>query len=717
MSALDVFNLRVHAGTSHALGATLLTGGVNFAIYSRSAVAMDLCLFDPADVSREIARVRMHRQEADIWSVFVAGIGAGAVYGFRAHGPWLPDAGLRHISSRILLDPYARAITGNAGATEAMNAGSGPLSLHGARDNGDTALKAVVVSGAFDWEDDRAPATPWRDTIIYELHVKGFTKMHPDVPEEHRGTYAGLAHPEVTSYLRALGITAVQLLPVHEHLDDLFLLQRDLTNYWGYNTIGFLAPHAEYAAARDAEGQLHEFKGMVKALHAAGIEVILDVVYNHTAEGDERGPTVFLRGLDNMAYYRHAFDGDALVYRNVTGCGNSVASSNAPALRLILDSLRYWVTEMHVDGFRFDLAVTVARDREHFHLLSPFFTAVAQDPVLSRVKLIAEPWDVGAEDSYQVGQFPEPWRELNGKYRDSVRQFWRGDSGTMAEFAKRLCGSDDVYGWNRRPPLASVNLITSHDGFTLRDLVTYSRKHNLANGEQNRDGDDDHNSQNCGYEGETASAEVNLRRDRVRRAMLASMMCSLGVPFITAGDERGRTQRGNNNAYCQDNPLSWISWADEESSEGLARFVRALIAFRKSRPALRRGVFFDGKVNPDTIRRDVTWLNGAGGLLSREEWHDPERGHFGALFDEPEDRLLPVYWQSEDHRPFLLLFNQGEDTAPFTLPGESEDQWALVFDTAAEPSFVDESLICHGAGQYELQPRSVACLVLRPAGP
>ena len=713
MSALNVFHLQVHAGITQPLGATVVTGGVNFAIFSRSAVAVDLCLFDPADTAREIARARMHRREADVWSVFVAGLGAGAVYGFRAHGPWLPETGLRHNAHRLLLDPYARAITGNRGATAAMSGERGPLSLPGARDNADTALKSAVVSGEFDWGDDRAPATPWRDTIIYELHVKGFTKMHHGVPDEMRGTYAGLAHPAAVGHLRDLGVTAVQLLPVHEHLDDLFLLERGLTNYWGYNTTGFLAPHAEYAAARDPEGVVREFKSMVKALHAAGIEVILDVVYNHTAEGDERGPMLLFRGLDNMAYYRHAFDGNALVYRNLTGCGNSVASHNGPVLRLILDSLRYWVTEMHVDGFRFDLAVTVARDREHFHALSPFFTAVAQDPVLSRVKLSAEPWDVGAEDSYQVGPFPEPWRELNGKYRDTARRFWRGDEGTLAEFAKRLCGSDDVYGWNRRPPLASVNFITSHDGFTLRDLVSYSEKHNHANGEGNRDGDPENHSHNHGHEGETTSAEVLLRRARVCRAMLATMMCSLGVPFITAGDERGRTQRGNNNAYCHDGELTWLRWPPEETDEELARFTREMIAFRQARPALRRSDFFDGKVNPDTLRRDVTWLDGAGDLLSREQWHDPERGYFGALFDEPEDRLLPVNGRGEDHRPFLLLFNQGEDMVPFSLPGEPDSRWALVFDTAAEPAFVNESLVCHGGGQYELQPRSVACLVLQ----
>jgi isoamylase len=705
-------NTSILPGDPHLLGATVMTEGVNFAVHSRQAAAVDLCLYDPAEASREIARVRMRRSERDVWHVFVKGLKPGALYGYRAHGPWLPLNGLRFNPHKLLLDPYAKAVVGTPQARADMLAPEGPHSLLGATDNGSTALKSVVVDESYDWQGDKLPRTPWSDTILYELHVKGFTQKHPKVPAEFRGSYAGLAQPAVIQYLKQLGITAVQLLPVHQHLDDGFLVDRGLTNYWGYNTIGFFAPHNEYAATRDPLEQVREFKDMVRALHAAGIEVILDVVYNHTAEGDERGPYVMFRGLDNTGYYRHGSDSSGLYYQNLTGCGNSVASQTAPALRLILDSLRYWVTEMHVDGFRFDLAVTVARDREAYDHLSPFLSAVAQDPVLSQVKLIAEPWDVSAEDSYQVGNFPEPWRELNGKYRDAVRRYWRGDENSTAEFAKRFCGSEDVYGWANRPPLASVNLITSHDGFTLRDLVSHSQKHNHANGEDNRDGDNDNHSTNCGHEGETKDPQIKTRRVRMRRSLLASMLCSQGVPFITAGDERGRTQRGNNNAYCQDNDLSWVDWKETASITSFVSFVRQMIAFRKARPALRRSRFFDGKPNPETGRRDVTWLSGAGGLLSREEWHRPLCEVFGALLDAP-DRKTSAVIEGEDHRPLLLLFNHGEGASPFMLPGDAETGWALVFDTGSDPTFVDEALLCHGSDAYELQPRSMACLVLR----
>lgn len=709
MSWQPPFNALHHLSTPHPLGATIRDGGVNFAVYSRNAVTIDLCLFDAGDPAREMARMRLNRGEADIWHGFVSGVGAGTLYGFRAHGPWLPVNGMRFNAHKLLLDPYARAVVGDPSCRRHMLTEPGPQAFPGLVDNGSVTLKSVVIENGFAWEDDQPPRIPWNETVLYELHVKGFTRLLPGVPEAIRGTYAGLANQAATDYLRHLGVTSVQLLPVHQHVDDGFLIDRGLTNYWGYNTVGFFAPHHEYAAAREPHEQIREFKGMVKALHRAGLEVILDVVYNHTGEGNEHGPSLMFRGLDNTAYYRHGFDG-GLFYLNVTGCGNSVASNNAAALRLILDSLRYWVTEMHVDGFRFDLAVTVGRDREHYHVLSPFFTALHQDPILSRVKLIAEPWDVGREDSYQIGKFPEPWRELNGKYRDTVRRYWRGDADTTAEFAKRLCGSEDLYGWNRRPPIASVNLITSHDGFTLRDLVSHASKHNEANGEENRDGDVENFSTNCGIEGETDDPETLGRRRRLQRAMLASMFCSIGVPFITAGDERNRTQRGNNNAYCQDNELTWINWA--ESDAGLHEFARNLIAFRKSRPAVKRWEFFDGKHNPDTNRCDVTWLNGTGGMLTREEWHDPARRWFGALIDEPENRHAPINVDGEDHRPLLLLFNHGDEPHDFPLPGGGDSQWALVFSTALEPSFVHESVVCRGGASYQIESHAMACLVL-----
>ena len=704
--------LSIAPGSPFPLGATVCDGGVNFSVFSRHAQSIDLCLYDPSDAARETHRVRLNRGEADLWHVFVKGLQPGALYGLRAHGPWLPVNGMRFNASKLLLDPYAKAIVGDHRGRNDMRTDSGPDAVPGLIDNGATSLKSVVIDDAFDWAGDEPPSVPWRDTVIYETHVKGLTKLHPDVPETIRGTYAGMCHPPVIEYLKQLGITSVQLLPVHQHLDDQFLLTRGLTNYWGYNTIGFFAPHSEYASSADPQAAVREFKQMVRAFHTAGIEVILDVVYNHTAEGNEHGPSLMFRGLDNVSYYRHGFDGSQLFYTNVTGCGNSVASHNGPALRLIMDSLRYWVTEMHVDGFRFDLAVTVGRDREQFHVLSPFFTALQQDPVLSRVKMIAEPWDVGREDSYQVGGFPEPWRELNGKFRDTARRFWRGDAGTAAEFAKRLCGSDDIFGASGRPPLVSVNFVTSHDGFTLRDLFSYEQKHNLANGEDNRDGDNDNHSINCGIEGETDDEAINARRRTLQRSMIATMMCSLGVPFLYSGDERSRTQQGNNNAYCQDNELNWIDWADGDAA--MLDFVRQIIAFRNARPALRRKRYFDGKEHPATGRRDVTWLDGTGEKLTHDKWHDPARRVFGALIDSPSHVAPRPTLPGEDKRPILLLFNQGTETFDFVLPVEKGARWSFVFDTSLDQSFVEPARRKKNARSLELQPGSMVCLVLSP---
>ena len=684
-------------------GVTLLTGAARFVVHSRHAKAVDLCLYDPADPARETARVRMQRGEFDLWQATVNGIKPGALYGYRAHGPWLPQHAMRHNARKLLLDPYARAIHGVPDAATHMHTTPGPLHAPGCIDNGAQALKSVVIDESFEWSGDKPPRVPWRDTVICEMHVKGFTQTHPKIPAALRGTYAGLAHPAAVGYLRDLGITSVQLLPVHQHLDDLFLLDKNLTNYWGYNTIGFFAPHNSYAAASDPQEQVREFKAMVKALHAAGIEVILDVVYNHTAEGNENGPTLMFRGLDDHSYYRHQFSEDGASYLNMTGCGNSVDSASLPVLRLILDSLRYWVTEMHVDGFRFDLAVTVARNETHaFHARSQFICAVAQDPVLSQVKLIAEAWDISCMDSYQVGQFPEPWRELNGKYRDTVRSWWRGDRGNTAEFAKRFCGSQDIYGWNQqRPPLASVNFLTSHDGFTLLDLVSYEHKHNEANGEDNRDGDSSNHSSNCGIEGPTDDPLILDMRDKLRRGMIATMMCSLGVPFLTAGDERGRTQRGNNNAYCQDSDISWLDWSKDD--EEMLDFTRRMIAFRRIHGRFRRRAYFDGQTNPSTGLRDVTWLEDDGSLLCHEEWHNHSRCCFGALFDADEAGSSPL----------LLIFNNSKAAQPFLLPGSEDTRWTLVFDTGLSPSFPTSTPRQYaGAESHLLLGRSIACLKL-----
>lgn len=679
-------------------GVTLTPEGTHFSVFSRHATAMDLCLYDPVHPERETARVRMTREEGDLWQVFVPKIKSGQLYGYRAYGPWIPSSALRYNPNKLLLDPYALAIDGKADGKTGMLGPGGTGQFPGAYDNGAEALKSVVVDGSYDWKDDRFPRVSWQDTVLYELHVKGFTQKHPDVPKKLRGTYAGLGHPSVIAYLKDLGVTSLQLLPVHQHLDDQFLLDKGLTNYWGYNSIGFFAPHHEYAAAKDADGMVREFKDMVKALHAAGLEVILDVVYNHTAEGDERGPTLMFRGLDDRMYYRHTFDEHGSNYINITGCGNAVDSASQPTLRLILDSLRYWVTEMHVDGFRFDLAVTVARDHhDNYDPNCQFLAAVAQDPVLSQVKLIAEPWDIFRMDSYQVGGFPEPWRELNGKYRDAVRKFWAGDEGSTADFAKRICGSQDIYGWNQRPALSSINFLTSHDGFTLLDLVSYASKHNEANGEDNRDGDNANHSVSCGVEGPTSDMRVVNLRGRLRRSLMATLMTSIGVPFINAGDERGRTQKGNNNAYCQDNDLSWVDWSicDEEMLD----FTRRAIALRKSMSSLRRTQFYDGITDPTTFIADVNWLQGDSSLLCHEEWHDPKRVSFGALLDgEP---------------PLLFLFNRGDLPLNFLLPGSEDTVWSVVFDTSMIPGFLEpDSRLIEGGVRFQIKSSSMACLRL-----
>lgn len=681
------------------LGAVLTDSGVHFSVFSRHAVAVDLCLYDSADPSRESARCRMQRGEKDLWHVHVPGLRAGQLYGYRASGPWMPQSALRYNSNKLLLDPYARAIAGKPEGHQGMLSTQGPHHFPGAHDNGGEALKSVVIDGSYDWQGDQLPRVSWQDTVLYELHVKGFTQSHPDVPEEKRGTYAGLAHPSVIQYLRDLGVTSLQLLPVHQHLDDQFLLEKGLTNYWGYNTIGFFAPHAEYAAAKDPQALVREFKDMVKALHASGIEVILDVVYNHTAEGDERGPTIMLRGLDDRMYYRHTFDEHGANYINVTGCGNAIDSASPPALRLIMDSLRYWVTEMHVDGFRFDLAVTVGRDHhDNFDANCQFLAAVAQDPVLSQVKLIAEPWDIMRMDSYQVGAFPEPWRELNGKYRDTVRRFWAGNEGSTAEFAKRLCGSQDIYGSTQRPALSSVNFLTSHDGFTLLDLVSYASKHNEANGEENRDGDNQNHSVSCGVEGPTDDPRVLRLRARLRRSLMATLMTSVGVPFINAGDERGRTQKGNNNAYCQDNELSWIDW--KSCDEEMLDFTRRIIALRRQTPELKRTEFFNGAFSPVTGMPDVAWLEGNGSLLCHDEWHDPSRTHFGALIAADP--------------PLVFFFNRSDLPQTVVLPSDATSLWSIVYDTAQSPAFVTEesSTPLPGGGPLPLKAHSLVCLRL-----
>jgi len=651
----------VWRGRPYPLGATWDGAGVNFALFSKNAERVELCLFDPRG-RREIERVDVRERTDFVWHCYLPEARPGLLYGYRVHGA--NEGPHRFDASRILLDPYAKLIQGKIGA------GLG---------------RSQVVDTAFSWGDDRPPRTGWRDTVVYELHVKGFTQRHPRVPEQLRGTYAGLSSAPVVEYLQRLGVTAVELLPVHAFVDEKRLLQHGLRNYWGYNSIGFFAPELRYSAT----GTLGEFKTMVKTLHAAGIEAILDVVYNHTAEGDHNGPLISFRGLDNAIYYR-LDPGNVRRYLNFTGTGNSFNTAHRVVLALVMDSLRYWVQEMHVDGFRFDLAPTLARNAmQQFDRNGAFLSAVRQDPVLSRVKLIAEPWDIG-EGGYQLGHFPPGWVEWNDKYRDAVRSFWRGDAGLVGELASRLAGSSDIFQRAGRSPRSSVNLITAHDGFTLHDLVSYERKHNEANLEGNRDGSDDNRSSNYGAEGPTSDAAIESLRQRQKRNLLATLLFSQGPPMLVAGDELGRTQQGNNNAYCQDGGLSWVDW--ESADEALVDFTRAMIELRRRHPAFRRRSY----PNPE----DVSWLTAAGVPMAQAQWTDAATRTLGMLLlgkrlAERDDRGTPV--EDDD---LLLLLNADTRAVDFTLPGEG---WRLLVDTAAPQRLV--------TNPYALEARTLVLLV------
>ena len=608
-------DVRARPGRPFPLGVHLRDGGANVAVYSAAADAVDLCLFD-ADGAE--TRVPLPGRDDGIWHAFVPGLATGQLYGFRVHGPWDPDAGLRSNPNKLLLDPYARAISGSVTfGPAAYGYDVDDPGQPSALDSAPVMPRSVLVEPCDRRERGPRPDHHLNDSVIYEIHVKGFTARHPDVPPELRGTYAGLAHPAAVGHLRRLGVTAVELLPVHHHVSEPFLAARGLTNYWGYNTIGYLAPHAGYSAAVRAGrpgGEVSEFRDMVTALHEAGIEVILDVVYNHTAEGDASGPTISFRDLDNAAYYRLDPD-DRSRYVDTSGCGNALNVGDPTCLRLIMDSLRYWVTEMGVDGFRFDLAPSLARQDGSFSRLAAFFDLVWQDPVIAQVKLIAEPWDVGQGDSYDVGRFPPGWSEWNGRFRDTVRDLWRSHDGLLPDLATRLAGSSDLYGRRRRGPDASINLVTVHDGFTLTDLVSYDHKHNEANTEHNRDGTDDNRSWNCGVEGPSTDPEVTALRDRQRRALLSTLLLARGVPLLLGGDELGRTQGGNNNAYCQDNPITWIDWSSVDAS--LCDFTASLIALRHAHPALRRRGY---PVDPGAMR----WFRPDGAAMTGSDWTNPE---------------------------------------------------------------------------------------------
>jgi isoamylase len=698
--------LKALPGHRSDLGPTVYEHGTNFAVTSTVAEEVTVCLFDEKG---EETRARLEHYDAGVWHGLVEGIGPGQAYGYRVAGPFEPARGLRCNPNKLLLDPYARAFTGSVTfGDDVLGHDPADPSRPSGSDSKDSVPRSLVTEAGYDWEGDTQLGLRSADTVLYEVHVKGFTMRHPDIPPEIRGSYAGLAHEAATGYLRDLGVTAVELLPVHENVPEHFLVERGLTNYWGYNTIGYFAPHQGYSAAVRAGqpgGQVREFRDMVKALHRAGIEVILDVVYNHTAEGGPGGPTLSFRGLDNPIYYR-LDPSDASGYYDTTGTGNTLNAANPYTLRMIMDSLRYWLSEMHVDGFRFDLAATLGREENNsFDRFSAFFELVQQDPVISRAKLIAEPWDVGQADSYDLGQFPAQWREWNGRYRDSMRDFWHSRDVGVAEFATRFSGSSDLYGHDRRRPTASVNLITVHDGFTLRDLVSYDDKHNEANGEHNADGSNDNRSWNCGAEGPTDDPAINSLRARQSRAMLATLLLSFGMPLLLGGDELGRTQGGNNNAYCQDNETSWFDWASAD--DGLRDFTERLIALRLGHPVFRRRRFLTG-----ADQADLGWYSSSGQPMTVPEWGDPQM-HTVAVYldgtDSPDEAEDGTPMLDDD---FLILVNAYWEPVTFTLPTDrdSTQTWFVELDTYDPAISPAREFPRHTRDQVVVRPRSLQVL-------
>jgi isoamylase len=673
--------MRIWPGRPYPLGATWDGEGVNFALYSDSAQAVELCLFDQAAGAREVRRISLRERTYGVWHAYLPDVRPGQLYGYRVEGPYAPDRGHRFNAAKLLIDPYATAITAPIDTPDEVFAyplGDERLDLVAdPRDSAPVVPKCVVVENAFSWGDDRPPRTPWNRTVIYECHVRGLTLKHPDVPEAHRGTYLGIASDAIIDHLRSLGVTAVELMPVHQFLTDRFLRDRGLTNYWGYHTIGFFAPEVRYATSGMGQ-QVAEFKTMVKRLHREGIEVILDVVYNHTGEGNHLGPTLSLRGIDNASYYRLDPD-NKRYYTDFTGCGNSLNMLNRRTMQLIMDSLRYWVQEMHVDGFRFDLAPALARELHEVDRLGRFFAIMQQDPVISQAKLIAEPWDLGA-GGYQVGNFPQGWAEWNGKYRDCMRRFWRGDEGVVPELASRLSGSSDVYQGTRRHTYGSINFVTCHDGFTLHDLVSYEKKHNDANNEDNRDGTNENLSRNWGREGPSDEPALVQIREQIKRNFLATLAFSQGVPMLTAGDELGRTQRGNNNAYCQDNDISWVNWTLDPRQRELLEFTRRVFAIRRANPVLRRRGFFHG--GAENAAADVVWVRPDGAELRGGDWQ--AAGHSlgmlinGHATDDVDERGRLITGDT-----LLLIVNGGATSATHRLPElPAPGLWREILNTA-----------------------------------
>lgn len=701
----------VWPGEAYPLGSTYDGAGTNFALFSYVADKVELCLIDADDNE---TRVNLEEVDAHVWHCYLPGVQPGQRYGYRVHGPYDPDNGKRCDPNKLLVDPYARAFDGEFDGDPSLfsydihaePAGSG----RNEEDSLGHTMYSVVINPFFDWGSDRAPRIPYNETVIYETHVKGMTMTHPDVPANLRGTYAGLAHPSVINYFKDLGVTAVELMPVHQFLQDDRLRDIGLRNYWGYNTFGFFAPQQDYAASDKPGSAVSEFKGMVRAYHEAGMEVILDVVYNHTAEGNHLGPTIAFRGIDNEAYYR-LVDDDKFHYMDYTGTGNSLNVRDPHSLQLIMDSLRYWITEMHVDGFRFDLASTLARELHDVDRLATFFDLVQQDPVVSQTKLIAEPWDVG-HNGYQVGNFPPLWTEWNGKYRDTVRDFWRGESSTLGEFASRLTGSSDLYGNNDRRPTASINFITAHDGFTLNDLVSYNEKHNWANGEENRDGESHNRSWNHGVEGPTDDEDVRSLRARQRRNFLTTLILSLGTPMISHGDEMARTQDGNNNVYCQDNELAWMNWEQLEDNSTLHAFTKRLLNIRRRHPVFRRRRFLAGGPLGANVRdRDIAWLVPSGKLMTQDDW-DFAFGKAlmvylnGEAITEPDERGQKIVDDS-----FILMFNAHYEEIEFTLPPRSLGvRWQLLVDTTEDIGYPIEAAVIDAKGTITVPARSTMLL-------
>ena len=700
--------MRVWPGKPYPLGATWDGAGVNFALYSENATAVELCLFDLPEGFPESKRIKLTEHTNQVWHVYLPECRPGQLYAYRVDGPWDPHHGHRFNTNKLLLDPYAKAVAGSLRWDDShygydVKHADQDL-VKSTTDNATITPKSIVVDTAFTWGDDMRPQTPWHKTVIYEMHVKGFTMQHPDVPPELRGTYSGLASPAVLEYLSNLGVTAVELMPVHHFVSEHMHVKRGLTNYWGYNSIGFFAPDARYSSAGILGGQVNEFKSMVKTLHRAGIEVILDVVYNHTAEGNQMGPTLCFRGIDNANYYR-LLAGNPRLYQDFTGCGNTLNMMSPRVLQLIMDSLRYWVQEMHVDGFRFDLASALARELHEVDRLGAFFDIIHQDPVLQQVKLIAEPWDLG-EGGYQVGNFPVGWAEWNAQYRDAVRRFWKGDHGLIGEMAFRLTGSSDLYEQTGRRPYASINFVTAHDGYTMRDLVSYQQKHNEANGEGNRDGHNENLSWNCGAEGPSKDAKIKKLRRQQQRNFMATLILSHGVPMISAGDELNRTQKGNNNAYCQDNEISWLNWNLNNEAQDLLAFTQRVLKIQHRYKVLQRQKFFQG--TPIHGHADLVWLSGNGEPMNDADWHHPNRQQIGLLLNGEAIDESDEFGQRIEGDSLLILLNASHKDLDFVLPTLGDHKWQVLLDTR-EPRGERDLCVLPGS-KYDLVGRSLAVL-------